>query len=57
MDVIFDRNVYTRQPAVLTVSDWDGEAEWLKVVVRTAPSVTTWYKFNRHYSLSISNGE
>lgn len=44
MNVIFDQNVYTRQPAVLTVSDWDSEAEWLKVVVRTAPSATTWYK-------------
>lgn len=44
MNVIFDQNVYTRQPAVLTVSDWDGEAQWLKVVVRTASSVTTWYK-------------
>ena len=55
MNVIFDQNVYTRQPAILRVSNWDGEAEWLKVVARTAPSVTTWYKLPTNESTFAVN--
>lgn len=44
MQVIFNPQIYTKQPAVLTVKEWGDEAYWLKVVVRTAPSVTVWYR-------------
>lgn len=44
MQVIFDPQIYTKQPAVLTVKEWGDEAYWLKVVVRTAPSATVWYR-------------